>query len=497
MKKILDFAGSALDALSSSIAIIDEGGFIIAVNRAWRTFAEANHPEPPLVCEGANYLEVCDLVQGPEKAMAAEFAVALRSMIKGERDYFYLEYPCHSPSVQRWFCARATIFPGTSSRCVVIAHDSITERKLIEIELRETEKLYRELFENSMMGISETNAEGRLIRVNRAYARLYGFENAEEMLREIRDVGLQLYADQEDRKEVLRILELSGFMEPREIRVRRRDGSTFYVLVSAREIRDEAGALRGYTANHFDISKRKRVEDELRASREQMRALSARTLAAREEERSSAARKIHDTLSQTLTRLKIDLVWLQRRLENAEQVLSPQALAPRVAEMIGMADEAVGTVQRIATELRPAVLDSLGLSAALIWLAWDFQKHCDIACRAFVPDGELTIDKDIATAAFRIAQESLANVVRHSRATEVEINLLREAENIILSIHDDGKGIDQGKLQDPLSIGLAGMGERARLVGGSLEILSRPGSGTTVEASLPFARSDGHPEGEG
>jgi signal transduction histidine kinase len=279
--------------------------------------------------------------------------------------------------------------------------------------------------------------------------------------------------------------------------VRRRDGSTFCVLVSVREIRDESGTLVGHQANHIDISERKRVEDELRASHEQMRTLASRAQATMESERASIARRIHDLLSQTITRLKIDLVWLQRRLDNADQAQPARVLTPRVAEMIGMADEAVSAVQRIATELRPAVLDSLGLSAALVWLAWDFQKHSEIACRAFVPEGELKVDKEVATAAFRIAQESLANVVRHSQAMEVEIHLLTESDSIILSIHDDGIGIDPGRLRNPLSIGIAGMRERARLVGGSLEILSRPASGTTVEASLPLARSELYPGSEG
>jgi two-component system sensor histidine kinase UhpB len=285
-------------------------------------------------------------------------------------------------------------------------------------------------------------------------------------------------------------------MEPRELRVRHRNGSSFYVLVSAREIRNEAGELTGYQATHVDISERKRAEAALRASHDQLRALASRTQAASENERTNTARRIHDILSQILTRLKIDLVWLQRRLENSDELRSVKALGSRVAEMIGMADEAVAAVQRIATDLRPAVLDNLGLCAALEWLARDFKDHGDIGCRAFVPEGELKIDKDVATAAFRIAQESLTNAVRHSRAGEVEIHLLEEGGDLVLRIHDDGIGIDPAKLKDPLSIGLAGMRERALLVGGRFDIRSRPDSGATVEACFPLARSGNIPERE-
>jgi signal transduction histidine kinase len=164
--------------------------------------------------------------------------------------------------------------------------------------------------------------------------------------------------------------------------------------------------------------------------------------------------------------------------------------------MIGMADEAVTIVQRIATELRPAVLDSLGLGAALAWLAHDFREHSGIAFRAFVPDGELRIDRDVATAAFRIAQESLTNVVRHSRASEAEIYLAEEDDQLVLSIQDNGIGIETGKLDDPFSIGLAGMRERTLLLGGSFDIRGRPASGVLVEARFPLPAADRTAEGE-
>jgi PAS domain S-box-containing protein len=494
MKKSTEIDPRTLDALSAGIAIINGAGLVIAVNKAWRDFAEANHPAPAEVCEGADYLGVCDSAQGADAAQAVEFAAALRAMIRGERDSLSCEYPCHSPDIQRWFCARATIFPGEGPARVVIAHEDITERIQAQIKLRESEKRFRELFENSITAISETLPNGQLIRANLAYARLYGYENLEEMARSITNVG-QLYSGPEERKKVLRAISGKGSMDPREIRMLRRDGSIFPVLVSAREIRNETGELSGYQATHIDISDRKRAEDELIASREQMRVLASRTQVALENERTSTARKIHDLLSQILTRLKIDLVWLQRRLENPDGTQPARTLIPRVAEMIGMADEAVSTVQRIATELRPAVLDSLGLGAALVWLAWEFQKHSEIACRAFVPEGELLIDKDVATAAFRIAQESLSNAGRHSRATEVVMHFTEEAEQQVLIIHDDGIGIDPAKLGDPLSIGLAGMRERAFLLGGGLEIRSDPGSGTTVEARFPRARVDRNPQG--
>jgi PAS domain S-box-containing protein len=495
MLKSSEFACSVLDTLEVSVAVIDERGFIIAVNKAWRDFAKANHPSPESVCEGANYLAVCDAARGPEAEQAAEFAAALRAIIGSERDYYRLEYPCHSPQTQRWFYARATRFPGGGPARATVAHTDFTERKRAELELSASERKYRGLFEYSPLGISETGTDGHLIKANIAYARMYGYNDPEAMIDEVGDVS-RLYADPNERTEVLRILSDRGFMEPREIMVRRRDGSLSHVMVASREIRDEAGDFVSYQATHIDISELKRVESELRASHEQARALASRAQTALENERASTARKIHDLLSQTLTRLKIDLVWLQRRLENLGDALPAKALGPRVAEMAGMVDEAVSTVQRIATDLRPAVLDSLGLCAALEWLARDFRYHSEIECRAFVPERELRIDKEVATAAFRIVQESLSNVTRHSRATEVEIRLEEEADQLVLRIHDNGIGIDPEKLKDPTSIGLAGMRERALLMSGSFTILSPPALGTTVEARFPLSDSGRFPLGE-
>jgi PAS domain S-box-containing protein len=321
---------------------------------------------------------------------------------------------------------------------------------------------------------------------------MYGYEDPETFIAESKDI-VSHYADSDDRREVLRVLAEKRYMEPREFRLKRRDGSIFPAMVTAREIRNEHDELVGYQASHIDISALKSAEAELRASREQMRTLAYRAQKTCEDERTTTARKIHDLLSQTLTRLKIDLVWLQRRLENPGNAAP---VIPRVAEMARMADEALSTVQRIATELRPAVLDSLGLCAALEWLARDFKDHCEIGCRAFVPEREPSIDRDTATAAFRIVQESLTNVYRHSSATAVEICLETEEDQIVLSIHDDGIGIDPKKFADPLSIGLAGMRERALLAGGSFDIRSRHSSGTIVEAHFPLQRSNGFPPGE-
>jgi signal transduction histidine kinase len=230
-----------------------------------------------------------------------------------------------------------------------------------------------------------------------------------------------------------------------------------------------------------------RGEQAIRASREQLRALAARIQAAREEERAHAAREIHDVLAQELTCLKMEVAWLSRRLAEPVGTWKQNVLQEKVGAIMDLTDKASQSVRRIAADLRPVVLDSLGLCAAIEWVASDFQKRTEIRCEASVPDQGLAMDRDRSTALFRILQESLTNVARHAHATKVEIRLWQEAGEVILTVRDNGHGVQPSKLKDPHSIGLLGMRERASMLEGWCAIKAQAGGGTTVEVRLPMA----------
>lgn len=227
------------------------------------------------------------------------------------------------------------------------------------------------------------------------------------------------------------------------------------------------------------------------ASREQLQIFAERLLIVPEQERARIAREIHDLLAQDLIRLKIDLVWLSGQL--AKMTPIPVLLKERIVEMVQMADGAITCVQKIATELRPAVLDSLGLCAAVEWQAREFQERTGIRCLAKVPEGDLPADRDFAIALFRILQESLTNVRRHANAAKVDILLRQKAGYLFLKVKDNGVGIPAAALNDPLSIGLTGMRERAVLLGGQIKIHGVPGAGTTVEVRLPLSKTGKKP----
>jgi signal transduction histidine kinase len=219
---------------------------------------------------------------------------------------------------------------------------------------------------------------------------------------------------------------------------------------------------------------------------DQLRALSDRLEAIREEERTGIAREIHDQLGQALTALKLDIAWLARRLPGA-----PGPVAAKIAEMTGSADELLGAIRRISAELRPGILDDVGVLAAIEWQAEEFARRTGVPCRVHSDLGDLQLDRDLATATFRIFQEALTNVARHASATAVEVDLRLDRGNLRLQISDDGTGLpDSGRRS---GLGLLGMRERARRLGGECVIRDREPRGTAVSLVIPIrfpARTD-------
>ncbi|MGQ9704442.1 MAG: GAF domain-containing sensor histidine kinase [Actinomycetota bacterium] len=228
-----------------------------------------------------------------------------------------------------------------------------------------------------------------------------------------------------------------------------------------------------------EVQERKRREEELRETASRLRSLSAHLQSVREEEKRRLAREVHDTLGQALTGMKIELSLLSRRLATDAEAAS------RLAEILRMVNDIMRAVREIATELRPSVLDDLGLPAALEWQARRFEEMSGVACRLQVDPGADTSDRDTAVALFRIAQEARTNVARHARASRVAISLFRGEGGLLMRIEDDGRGFEEGELEAPHSLGVLGMRERAYALGGTLEIYRREGGGTMVEVKIP------------
>jgi signal transduction histidine kinase len=223
-----------------------------------------------------------------------------------------------------------------------------------------------------------------------------------------------------------------------------------------------------------------KAQERLRRSHDQLRALTGHLQFVREEERTRIAREVHDELGQALTGLKLDLSWLDGKIHGE------RALHRKIRGMSDQVDATIQTVRRIATELRPGVLDSLGLSAAIEWQTQDFQERTGIRTDVSIDLKEAIWDKEFSTVCFRVFQETLTNIIRHAKADHVEVRLAQVGNELIMTVRDNGRGISEKEVVHARSIGLIGMRERVAQVGGEVFFFGLPGRGTTVTMRAPI-----------
>jgi PAS domain S-box-containing protein len=266
----------------------------------------------------------------------------------------------------------------------------------------------------------------------------------------------------------------------------RGDGEEFPIEASISQVSEHG--RRYFTVILRDITLRKQAEEALVRQSQELRELSARVLEAREEEKTRIARELHDELGQLLTALKMDLAWLRERLPAGE-------LAGKAAEMAGVLDQTVTSTRRISADLRPLMLDDLGLADAATWLVEDFSRRSGVRCELKLSGeaGFEGLEGTLATAIYRAVQESLTNIARHSGAKNAWITLAMDDGRIQFEVEDDGRGIAQQDLAKVRSLGLKGMRERIAYFGGSIDVARAPRGGTRVRAQVPVRAAEGAP----
>ncbi len=265
------------------------------------------------------------------------------------------------------------------------------------------------------------------------------------------------------------------------------DGSQIPVFIRAFPTFGSDGTPSGFIEVVENITERKKAEEKIKHTHEELRNLTAHLQKVREDERTSIAREIHDVLGQILTALQIDLSNLTKKLPQDKK-----PLIQRAEKILELVDICMDTVQRISSDLRPNLLDKLGLIPAIKRYAKEFQTRTGIKCMVSSHDVKLNLNMDISTAIFRIYQETLTNVVRHANATSVKTDLKKEKKCLILKIMDNGKGINEKEMSSPKSFGIIGMRERADFVGGKIKIKGIKDKGTTVIVTIPLPQKEQH-----
>lgn len=360
------------------------------------------------------------------------------------------------------------------------------EHRQAQMYLRESEKLLRGVTVSLGEGLIVQNSRREMVMMNPEAERLLGWAEGELLDRDALNLiywqGLDGVPEVDFSGELFSVLRGSICRKNEDVFVRR-DGSRMPVSIVASPILEQDQVIAVVLAFQ-DISQRKQIEHDLIMSREQLRELSAHLQTVREEERAHLSRELHDGLGQMLAVIKLDAKWF------TERRAADDDLAQRRGEgMIALLDRTVDTMRRMASDLRPVMLDDLGLLAAVEWLAEEVAEHSglDIRMTLDMHGGEELLSGEAKTALYRITQECLTNVVRHAQATQVLISLGCANDTVILVVSDNGHGMISTESAKSGSYGLLGMRERAYALGGRLEINALPGDGVSVEVEIPLS----------
>ena len=434
----------------------------------------------------------------------------VKALIRGDLPYFDCEkrYIRSDGSIV-WARVNVTMVrdeKGKPLYTVWIVQD-ITEFMGAQEALRKSEERYRSFVMNSSEAIWRFESDqpidttlpvdeqialifkySYLSECNKTMAKMYGHVRPEEILGA--RLGELILPTEDKNLATLRKFIRDGYrltdLETLAVDI---DGNKKYFMNNVVGVVENGFVVRVWGMQH-DITERKRAEDQLRDSRQQMRNLAARIQSLREEERASIAREIHDTLGQALTSIKIDLSWIAKKLPDDAEETVREKLMQRFRSALNLVEETLIAVKNLSAELRPRVLDTFGLSAAVEWQCCEFEKRTGIKSRCRLPESDALINSEISTALFRILQETLTNVARHSQATTVFIELTVADEHATLKIRDNGNGVTEEQITSRGSLGMLGMRERADLLGGEIVVKGEPGIGTSVTVRMPLNQKE-------
>ena len=431
------------------------------------------------------------LYQGPRSFLTAIHPEDRPRVIEAsQRDReqgFEVEYRVVRPDGSiRWIRDRGFPIKDKEARVYRLAGiaEDITERKLAADAVKQADDRMRLIIDTIPTMVWSLRPDGVLDFVNQRWLDYTGLSFEEG----IEDSMRVVHPDDSSRVMEKWLIDMvAGKPSEDEMRLRRADGEYRWFLIRTVPLFDEQGNIVKWYGMSTDIEDRKFAEEKLKATSEQLRALSARLQSTREEEGTRIAREIHDELGATLTSLRWELEGIRKTLSEPGAMLPAADLKDKLATMLGLTDTTINIVRRIASDLRPVVLDVLGLGAAIEWQAQQFRGRTGIDVHCHPPPTAAPLNPEQSTAVFRIFQEALTNIQRHAGATRVDVTMTVDGREFVLTVRDNGRGITEEEKSGPSSIGLLGMRERAHLIGGEVDVAGVAGKGTTVTVRLPIA----------
>ncbi len=453
-----------LKTTNTAYALFDLDLKVLAFNpKASQYFKEQFRHAPKKGERLANYTP-------PDKSLLLNFA---DDVLHGKNVNYEIDYNQPDGSV-RWFYVK--LFPITNDNKevlgVMMAVDDITSRKSAEEEL--TKLSFMAKHTSNVVFIK--NLDGKIEWVNNAFTHITGYNSKEA----IGKTEQELFADKESVPSALKAIKdkiSRGKPYKYEILKYSKTGNPFWVNVQGLPMIDAKGNLNRYFVLETDISKIKNAYEKLLAGEKRIRDFAKQLNNALEDERSHIAREIHDEFGQQLTGLKMSLSTLKKNYDVPTEIIDT---------IIADVNTSIASLRQIANELRPILIDRLGLFAAIEWLIAEFKNKTGLDCHVHIYADQPVIDKMVAINIFRICQEALTNVAKHANASEVDIRIEKNNKHLIIKIKDNGRGLKPAVLQDKLSMGLLNMQERANMIGAELKVSSAPQMGTIVELIVNY-----------
>ena len=465
---------SAFENAAIGMALVMPDGRLLKVNEA--------------LCRMLGYVEQdllsrsCQALTHPDD-IDAECNIQ-QQLLTGKFGFYHVKRRCiHKDGHTVLGCLSITLVRNTRGLPLhfVVLMEDITEREKMLTALRMSEERFRGAFQHATIGMALAGLDGRWTKVNHALCQILGYTEQQLLSKVFLDVthpdDVQI---SNTRARQLLSGELSYYhLEKRYIHS---DGHIVWTFASGTLVRDAQGVPLHYVGMVEDITERRKAEAALQLSQEKLRELVAHQERIKENERARIAREIHDELGGVLTGIRANLSVAMHQDERAGR-----APNQRLLDACALVDTAVETVRRVITDLRPSVLDQLGVWTALEWIAEQTEARSGFCCRVSIDASaaQSVIDAERSTVLFRIVQETLSNVARHADASQVEIRVSRENGAIRMEVEDNGKGISAEQLLNRKSWGIAGMVERARYFGGDIRIADTS-HGTLLVLRLPL-----------